>query len=441
MIQNFLTPTLETSNNSQKSDRDIHPSHLTEWAASAISDAITQLNIESCSADELTERIKPAKPIKTPGWWCRGVNWRTGEVLGNRYGQGKPNKPHERSEGKPAKYMTASGVEPDAVFLAMPDKDYWLNVYTDKTLPRVWTEGAKKAGAGLTLGIPTIALTGVWNWGKDGQLAPDVEKWAQPGTHQIISFDSDYMNKPECRQAISTFARLLLSKGVASVKIAVWDNQWKGMDDYIKANGGDAFKEVIANALTIKQWEKQFGKPDQSSKTKPPKPSQVAKEICEKYRAKLAWNIQVREWYLYERKQKGIWAKSPKEAIESVVAAELDVLVPDGYTYRFLTDTMNLLKGELRVEEWDSLKDVIPLQNCVLDKKTKQPLPHSPGYRLTNCLPFDYDPSATCEPIVEWLRETVAGKEDLEGISHPQALPKSKIGQCSCQPETDGGYS
>ncbi len=395
-------------------DRPINPSHLTEWVeGSAVSEAIATLAIESLTADELNERIRPATPIKTGGWWCRGVNWRTGEPMGNRYGQGKPDKPHQR-DGKPAKYLTASGVEPDAIFLPMPDKDYWLNAYSDKSIVRHWTEGTKKTGAGLSIGLTTIALTGVYNWGKDGELAPDVKRWAQPGTHQCILFDSDYMEKPECRQAISTFARLLQAEGVASVKIAVWPKEWKGMDDFIVANGGDAFKEVVANALTIKQWEKQFCKPDKSaSKPTPPKPSQAAKEIAEKYRSKLAWNIQVREWFLYERKQKGIWAKSPKEAIEQVIKTELDGLVPEGYGYRFLTDTINLLKGELMVEEWDSCKGVIPLQNGVFNKAKKKLLPHSPGYRLTYCLPFPYDPKATCVPIIDWMRETVGGKEDI----------------------------
>jgi putative DNA primase/helicase len=398
----------------QKSDRVIE-AHLNEWViGSAVDETIARLAIESLTAAELNERIRPQTPIQTGGWWVRGVNWRTGEPMGNRFGQGKPDKPHPVKDGKLAKYLTAAGVEPDALFLPMPDKNYWLNVYTDKTLPRIWTEGAKKAGAGLTIGLPTIPLTGVWNWGKDKQLASDVRKWAQSGTRHIICFDSDYQDKPECRAAITKFVELLRTEGVASVKIASWDKEWKGMDDFIVANGGDAFKEVVAKAQTIKQWEKQFPQPSQTKqKSKPPQPSQICKEIAEKYREKLAWNIQVREWFLYERKLDGVWSKSPKEAIERVIKTEMEAINPDGFTYRTLTDVINLLKGDLMVEEWDSTKGLIPLQNGVFDKATKKLLPHSPGYRLTYCLPFDYDPSANCEPILEWLRDTVGGKEDL----------------------------
>lgn len=151
----------------------------------------------------------------------------------------------------------------------------------------------------------------------------------------------------------------------------------------------------------------------QTSNPKPLKPSQVVPEIAEKYREQLAWNIQVREWFLYSRKQEGVWSKCPKEAIEKVIRTEIDPLMPDGYSHRFLVDVTNLLKTELMVEEWDTNKDVIPLRNGVLDKETKELRPHSPGDRLTHCLPFDYDPNATCEPIVDWLTETVGGKQDL----------------------------
>lgn len=393
---------------------NINPAHLTEWVeGSAVAENIAQLAIESLTTEELNERIQPKNPIKTGGWWVRGVNWRTGVPMGNRYGQGKPDELHQIAEGKkPVKYMTASGMEPDAIFLAMPDQDFWINTYADKAIPCIWTEGAKKAGAGLSIGLPTIALTGVWNWGKGGQLASDVKKWAQPGRSHVIAFDSDYAAKSSCREAIRRFVRLLEAEG-CKVKIAVWSSEFKGMDDFIKANGGDAFKEKIASAITIERWEKQLQKLERESKLASPKSSQILAAIAEDYRGKLAWNIQVREWFEYERKQQGIWAKAPKEAVEKLVRKKLKVLVPGGYSYRFLTDTISLLKSELMIEEWDTDKSVIPLQNGVLDKQTKKLSPHAPNYRLTYCLPFEYDITATCDPVINWLQETVAGDVDL----------------------------
>jgi putative DNA primase/helicase len=152
--------------------------HLAEWCeGSAVDEAIASVNIESLTAKELNERIRPKERIKTGGWWCRGVLWRTGERAGNWYGQGKPDKSHQPEGSRPRKYLTGSGMEPDAIFLAMPDKYYWAKVHADKSIPRHWTEGAKKAGAGLSIGLAIIAPTGVWNWGKDGELAHFVKEF------------------------------------------------------------------------------------------------------------------------------------------------------------------------------------------------------------------------------------------------------------------------
>ncbi|MEG4318635.1 MULTISPECIES: DUF3987 domain-containing protein [unclassified Microcoleus] len=253
----------DSSNNSSfPASTFVSQKHLTEWVeGSAVSEAIARLSIESLTATELNERIQPKDPIKDGGWWCRGVNWRTGAKMGNRYGQSKPDKPHHPEGSKPRKYLTASGVEADAIFLPMPDKDYWLKTHSDTSIPRHWTEGVKKAGAGLSIGLATIAVTGVWNWGKNGKLAEFVEQWAQPGTTHYINFDSDYAVKPECYAGILKFAYLLAERG-CQVHITVWVTKFKGMDDFIKAHGANAFKEAVANAPTLADWEQQVKKSD-----------------------------------------------------------------------------------------------------------------------------------------------------------------------------------
>lgn len=257
----------------------INPKHLTEWVeGSAVSEAIANINIESLTAKELNERIRPKEPIKTGGWWCRGVLWRTGERAGNWYGQGKPDKAHHPEGSKERKYLTGSGMEPDAIFLAMPDKDYWAKVHADKSIPRHWTEGAKKAGAGLSIDLAVIALKGVWNWGKDGELAADVKEWAQPGTIHYIDFDSDYAANPSCRAAILKLGRLLEQEG-CEVHVTVWDTKFKGMDDFIKTNGGDAFKEAVSSAPTLAKWEKQLKKGDRKIDASNPNISLLGSEI------------------------------------------------------------------------------------------------------------------------------------------------------------------
>jgi len=230
--------------------------HLKEWVeGSAVSEAIARLNLESLTIKEMNERVRPKERIKTGGWWCSGVQWRDGDRASNWYGQAKPDKPHHPEGSDERKYLTGSGMEPDAIFLAMPDKNYWAKVHADKSIPRHWAEGVKKAGAGLSLGLAVLALTGVWNWGKGGKLAKFVGEWAEPGTTHYIDFDSDYAENQSCRAAIKKFARLLIERG-CTVHITCWDTKFKGLDDLIVGKGGDAFLQAVADASTFAEWEK-----------------------------------------------------------------------------------------------------------------------------------------------------------------------------------------
>jgi putative DNA primase/helicase len=246
------------------------PKHLKEWVeGSAVSEAIARLNLESLTIKEMNERVRPRERIKTGGWWCRGVQWRTGELASNWYGQAKPDKPHHPEGSDECKYLTGSGMEPDAIFLAMPDKNYWAKVHADKSIPRHWAEGVKKAGAGLSLGLAVLALTGVWNWGKGGKLAKFVGEWAEPETTHYIDFDSDYAENPSCRAAIKKFARLLIERG-CTVHITCWDTKLKGLDDLIVGNGADAFLQAIADASTFDEWEKGLKKNKPKTKQSEP---------------------------------------------------------------------------------------------------------------------------------------------------------------------------
>jgi|GEM_PF-1456298 len=242
------------------------PKHLKEWTeGSAVSEAIARLNLESLTVAEINERVRPRERIKTGGWWCSGVQWRDGDRASNWYGQAKPDKPHQPEGSDERKYLTGSGMEPDAIFLAMPEKNYWAKVHADKSIPRHWAEGVKKAGAGLSLGLAILALTGVWNWGKGGKLAKFVAEWAEPGTTHYIDFDSDYAEKPSCRAAIKKFAQLLMERG-CTVYITCWDSKFKGLDDLIVGKGADAFLQAVADAPTFKEWEEALKKNDRKVK-------------------------------------------------------------------------------------------------------------------------------------------------------------------------------
>src|SRR5690606_359356 len=71
----------------------------------------------------------------------------------------------------------------------------------DPSIPLFITEGARKADAGASAGLCSIALLGVWNWRgtneQGGKMAlADWESIALNGREVYIVFDSDVMTKP-----------------------------------------------------------------------------------------------------------------------------------------------------------------------------------------------------------------------------------------------------
>jgi putative DNA primase/helicase len=410
MLKNIINQKPQSTQENRTLPKDsqfcyVATEHLREWVEdSAVSTAIATLNIESISAEEANKRVKPKHPIKDDGWWCRGVNWRTGEYLSERHGQFKPNRPHHNPEkNSDSKYLAASRITPDAVFLKMPgDDDYWQNIYNSLSNPIFWTEGGKKAGAGLSIDLPTISLTGVWNWGKQGKLAPEVLNWVQRGGTQYLCFDSDYREKDGCREAIRRFCTLAREHGT-EIRIVSWDSQWKGMDDFIKGNGKEAFLDAIKIAQTLEQWEKQFTKDDDKPSKGRPVPRLVAREIAEEFQQRFKYHNQQQLWRHWNDKY---WEKYDDGSFLSAIKTILDSKNVNYKGHAFLNDVGKLLECDLRVRKWKTFdtSKYIAFNNGVLEVSTGKLLEHSPGFGFTSHLPYDYKPILIKDNILDTLK-------------------------------------
>ncbi|BAY95985.1 MULTISPECIES: plasmid replication protein, CyRepA1 family [unclassified Tolypothrix] len=285
---------------------DIEETHWNEWLASAVDPGIIELNVISVSGTDAYDYLfygqnvprrndgrlrdgvlKKYRHIEGLSWWCSGIDPLNDESP-MQWGCMKPNHPRRdpNKVHKVIKYEHPLRVPTRAFFLAVPD-EIWEVVAAryektisdeDKTngfwhwvwkynIPLVICEGAKKAGALLTLGYAAIALPGV-NGGyrspKDefGQpigekhLIPDLQHFATLGRKFIICFDHD--TKPETIQrvniAIAQTTKLLTKCG-CQVLVTEWSYPEKGIDDLIVARGSDVAHEVIRQALTLEQWQ------------------------------------------------------------------------------------------------------------------------------------------------------------------------------------------
>ncbi|MGL5804841.1 MAG: plasmid replication protein, CyRepA1 family, partial [Xenococcaceae cyanobacterium] len=139
------------------------------------------------------------------------------------------------------------------------DTEFWQWVI-DSNAPVTITEGAKKAGCLLTLGVIAIALPGIFNGyrtdknslGKSikgsERLIPQLEVFTKNKREISFCFDRDLKPKTvhNLKIAISRTGKLLEAKG-CEVNIISWHHDSKGVDDLVKDRGEDAFWEAYNN--------------------------------------------------------------------------------------------------------------------------------------------------------------------------------------------------
>ncbi|MBD2234878.1 plasmid replication protein, CyRepA1 family [Phormidium tenue] len=262
--------------------------HLNEWQQSQVAVEIIQANVSSIEGQEVIERLAGHKLGAIGGWGSQYVTGAVGSIL-QRYensaqggwwvsgldplnnwapldwGQFKADTPDLDGKGKPKKYTSPEGTKPRALYLDTGNPDYWPDIIADPAAPVLWTEGAKKSGCGLSLGLAAIALVGV-NAGyrvKDAlgnpckpELVDDVKVIATPGRPVYLAFDQDI--KPKARRrvlgALMRFGGLLAAAGCI-VRIVEWSaEQGKGLDDLVANHGPDALHQAINQALTLDEW-------------------------------------------------------------------------------------------------------------------------------------------------------------------------------------------
>ncbi len=152
--------------------------------------------------------------------------------------------------------------------------------------------------------------------------------------------------------------------------------------------------------------------------------SALANWLAERYRPILAWNTELQEWYRYGAQTEGIWSKEPAEFIGRIIKSEIESVADlyaqfngednrPSYSISLINGIMALLKLDLAVLGWDESTGLLPLLNGILDLESKKLIPHAPGHRLTWCLPYNYNPIISCDPIVDWLTTMCGGDRDL----------------------------
>jgi hypothetical protein len=231
---------------------DSHGAEIVE--NSGVSEEIATANFYTITNQAAVAKLLQWRdcPAKAPGWVVSGVDPATGErsLAGVQF---KADIPIQK-DGKPQKYLSARTAS-SPLFLGMPDKTYWSNIFhTSK--PIFITEGAKKAGCLLSMGYAAISLPGVWMGQENGILREALQQFCKDGREVYLAFDSDLMIKPQVMQALHCTGNLLRAEG-CDVRVMLWEEQYKGIDDLAVDGGTRKVRDAVSNAISFDDWVEQ----------------------------------------------------------------------------------------------------------------------------------------------------------------------------------------
>lgn len=136
----------------------------------------------------------------------------------------------------------------------LPRSRPWHTIAKDPQQEIILTEGELKAAAACLHDFNVIGLGGVWNFkaSYDGLLMlPELEKINWVKRPVFICYDSDYTEKSQVCRAINALCEELEERGavVRVVLLPSEDSSKKtGLDDYLLANGKDAFDVLLNEA-------------------------------------------------------------------------------------------------------------------------------------------------------------------------------------------------
>lgn len=127
----------------------------------------------------------------------------------------------------------------------------------------------------------------------------------------------------------------------------------------------------------------------------------------------LAIDCETARWFHYDT----FWKAASEAAVRKIVREEIsaDDFFPVGFSDGYLAGVTSMLNTFLDKDFSGETKNKIPFANGVLDIRTGDMTPATREDRLTWRLPYEYDPDATCEPVLEWLL-SVLGSEDKVDI-------------------------
>ena len=123
------------------------------------------------------------------------------------------------------------------------------------------------------------------------------------------------------------------------------------------------------------------------------------------------------KFHWYEHEAYGLWSPLSESEMKGKLWDDLlpklkDALLPKGFNKNLVDNMYDALSQTLIHEEWNDNKHLILFTNGVYNLKEDEIGGFQRDYYISRSLPCDFDPQATCEPIIDWLKFTQFGDNE-----------------------------
>ena len=177
----------------------------------------------------------------------------------------------------------------------------------------------------------------------------------------------------------------------------------QGADDFLAA--GRTLDDLIKYACSAPL------PPPSDSRVNPEAKSAsgLTARLAEQYQDQRVYTLEHKCWMQYGVRMPGIWSEIDDEEMYDALRQDLEALLPTGFSWSLLQGVERMLRGALAQHLVALSHDLLPFQNGVLEIATGTLQPHHPLRFCTWYLPYDYHPSASCEPVQTWFKEAMQG--------------------------------